>query len=88
MIWPVAGPTPKNGAAALFENCRSTCGAGDGNRNRMTSLEGWGSTIELRPRSRDYLPATPAAYRFLPAVRTGHFRLRPGLLPPSPLVTC
>ena len=26
-------------------------GAGDGNRNRMTSLEGWGSTIELRPRS-------------------------------------
>ena len=28
--------------------------AGDGNRNRMTSLEGWGSTIELRPRG-DYL---------------------------------
>ena len=25
-------------------------GAGDGNRTRMTSLEGWGSTIELRPR--------------------------------------
>jgi hypothetical protein len=25
--------------------------AGDGNRNRMTSLEGWGSTIELRPRA-------------------------------------
>jgi hypothetical protein len=27
-----------------------TLRAGDGNRNRMTSLEGWGSTIELRPR--------------------------------------
>ncbi len=25
------------------------CGAGDGNRTRMTSLEGWSSTIELRP---------------------------------------
>ena len=24
--------------------------AGDGNRTRMTSLEGWSSTIELRPR--------------------------------------
>ena len=26
-------------------------GAGDGNRTRMTSLEGWGSTIELHPQS-------------------------------------
>jgi hypothetical protein len=25
-------------------------GADDGNRTRMTSLEGWGSTIELHPR--------------------------------------
>ena len=24
--------------------------AGDGDRTRMTSLEGWGSTIELHPR--------------------------------------
>ena len=24
-------------------------GAGDGNRTRMISLEGWSSTIELRP---------------------------------------
>jgi hypothetical protein len=28
-----------------------SCGAGEGNRTLMTSLEGWGSTIELRPRS-------------------------------------
>jgi hypothetical protein len=27
-------------------------GAGEGNRTLMTSLEGWGSTIELRPRAR------------------------------------
>jgi hypothetical protein len=33
-----------------------TMRAGDGNRNRMTSLEGWGSTIELRPHD---LPAHP-----------------------------
>jgi hypothetical protein len=26
--------------------------AGEGNRTLMTSLEGWGSTIELRPRAR------------------------------------
>jgi hypothetical protein len=25
-------------------------GAGDGNRTRMASLEGWSSTIELHPR--------------------------------------
>jgi Phage integrase family len=39
-----------------FSNRRHACylgrnsGAGDGNRTRMTSLEGWGSAIELRPR--------------------------------------
>ena len=27
-------------------------GAGEGNRTLMTSLEGWGSAIELRPRVR------------------------------------
>ena len=29
-------------------------GAGDGNRTRTASLEGWNSTIELRPRSFPY----------------------------------
>jgi hypothetical protein len=34
-------------------------GAGEGNRTLMTSLEGWGSAIELRPRDRrgDQIPA-------------------------------
>ncbi len=55
-----------------------TMGAGDGNRTRMTSLEGWGSAIELRPRD---LPgavgagrSSPVAYRFLPPARTGRSR--------------
>ncbi len=42
---PASIRTPKN-AGDQQEGNR----AGDGNRNRMTSLEGWGSTIELRPR--------------------------------------
>ena len=31
-------------------------GAGEGNRTLMTSLEGWGSTIELRPRAASAWP--------------------------------
>src|SRR5215212_9623470 len=31
------------------------CRAGDENRTRMTSLEGWGSAIELHPRFHDDL---------------------------------
>ena len=38
---------------------RFLVGAGEGNRTLMTSLEGWGSAIELRPhvRREDELPA-------------------------------
>jgi hypothetical protein len=32
------------------ENRNKMNGAGDGDRTRTTSLEGWGSTIELHPR--------------------------------------
>jgi hypothetical protein len=45
-------------------------GAGDGNRTRMTSLEGWGSTIELRPHN---LPASVARPR-APAHQAGRHR--------------
>ena len=31
------------------EPLKLSYGAGDGNRTRVISLEGWGSTIELRP---------------------------------------
>ena len=46
--------------------------AGDGNRTRTTSLEGWSSTIELRPqRPPERLNArpTPVAYRLPPRRR-------------------
>jgi hypothetical protein len=33
-------------------------GAGEGNRTLMTSLEGWGSAIELRPRARRPVPSS------------------------------
>jgi hypothetical protein len=49
-----------------------TARAGEGNRTLMTSLEGWGSAIELRPRwSRRLAPgetATRVAYRLRAAV--------------------
>jgi hypothetical protein len=39
-------------SAPRFESDQGKCcGAGDENRTRMTSLEGWGSAIELHPRS-------------------------------------
>lgn len=34
----------------LADGVESVGGAGDGSRTRVTSLEGWGSTIELHPR--------------------------------------
>src|ERR1022692_4290881 len=41
-----------------------TVGAGEGNRTLMTSLEGWGSAIELRPRARrDLLGQPPGWHR-------------------------
>jgi hypothetical protein len=48
--------------------------ADDGNRTRMTSLEGWGSTIELHPRGLLRTRAgTHVAYRLAPVSRTpGH----------------
>jgi hypothetical protein len=54
MIWPVTGPHlalvagsgPKQ-RVYLRERAKR---AGEGNRTLMTSLEGWGSAIELRPR--------------------------------------
>ena len=45
---------------------RVGCRAGDGNRTRMASLEGWGSAIELRPHAprRRSGPSVPAADLF------------------------
>ena len=60
MIWPVDGPPAGPCHPAAFETLRLPARAGDGNRTRMTSLEGWGSTIELRPHN---LPASVARLR-------------------------
>jgi hypothetical protein len=55
---------------------RFRVGAGEGNRTLMTSLEGWGSTIELRPRAAPAQPvrapvstSSRVAYRACPAGR-------------------
>ncbi len=58
-------------------------GAGDGNRTRMASLEGWGSTIELRPRggggsSRIRLGRHRVAYRVGGGVTAQRSRRRYG----------
>ncbi|MDX6389880.1 MAG: hypothetical protein QOJ73_943 [Streptosporangiaceae bacterium] len=51
-----------------------TVGAGEGNRTLMTSLEGWRSAIELRPRARrEPLDGPPGRHR----QRTGCGTLAP-----------
>ena len=56
---------------------RELNGAGDGNRTRVISLEGWGSTIELRPQdmvgTTGFEPATSRP----PAVRATKLRHTP-----------
>jgi hypothetical protein len=76
-MWHVCGTTTlcEPIRLSLLSGCqgcdqRIYVGAGEGNRTLMTSLEGWGSAIELRPQwSRRLTPgeaATRVAYR-LPA---------------------
>ena len=55
---PVRGPNqptvPRRGSDSDLVrpvDLRFLVGAGEGNRTLMTSLEGWGSAIELRPRA-------------------------------------
>ena len=40
MIWPVYGPSAMILHSTVFERALLPAGAGDGNRTRMTSLEG------------------------------------------------
>ncbi len=44
-------------------------GAGDGNRTHVTSLEGWSSTIELRPPRRELPPNYKRLWNPFPARR-------------------
>ena len=52
-----------SGGAGRRLTCEGSKRAGDGNRTRMTSLEGWSSTIELRPQQPPNHRLTPVAYR-------------------------
>jgi hypothetical protein len=49
--WPRPSPAPPVASRVRLGCARASGGAGDGNRTRVTSLEGWGSTVELRPRA-------------------------------------
>ena len=53
-MWPACGPRQGSGSSGRLGHVLLTwyfmTGAGDRDRTGMTSLEGWGSTIELRPR--------------------------------------
>ena len=49
VMGPVEGPPMSCGVPAASEMWLSPARADDGNRTRMTSLEGWGSAIELHP---------------------------------------
>jgi Insertion element 4 transposase N-terminal len=66
-------------------------GAGEGNRTLMTSLEGWGSAIELRPRARhgmNQAGCAQTAYRHRPCRwcdGVGQWRLPGGLRHPGGL---
>jgi hypothetical protein len=57
-LWPVCGPNQAPERRSGRHAGRLTpvdlgfwVGAGEGNRTLMTSLEGWSSAIELRPRA-------------------------------------
>lgn len=47
---PARAPVVRTQGAPRASACHVTYGAGDGNRTHVISLEGWSSTIELRPR--------------------------------------
>jgi hypothetical protein len=48
-LGPEMGHAPSLTAALQHRDQGKRARAGDGDRTRTTSLEGWGSTIELRP---------------------------------------
>ncbi len=58
-LWPMCGPNRapmlrriRHAGRLMPVDLGFLVGAGEGNRTLMTSLEGWGSAIELRPRAR------------------------------------
>ena len=83
-LWPMRGPNRPTAPGDGFDSdlVRSVdlgflVGAGEGNRTLMTSLEGWGSAIELRPRARRETSFAAGEYR----QRTGNRAGRPNCGP-------
>ena len=84
-VWHVCGTNPAEGASSDDGRVWRTCpdlgwssGAGDRDRTGMTSLEGWGSTIELRPRG-----TCTVAYRLSHGAAAGPGRRDPSRLQPA-----
>ena len=82
--WPVCGTRMVRELIrpALYSGCQCcdlglSVGAGEGNRTLMTSLEGWGSAIELRPRTRRETNFAAGEHR----QRTGNRAVRPNCGP-------
>jgi hypothetical protein len=86
--WHAAGTQRARGRRQLVGSCyltsprlmptsRNLVGAGEGNRTLMTSLEGWGSAIELRPRARRETNFAAGEHR----QRTGNGTIRPNCGP-------
>jgi hypothetical protein len=48
--WPLRENVGQTKVLVTIALSKKFCGAGDGDRTRMASLEGWSSTIELHPR--------------------------------------
>jgi hypothetical protein len=48
--WSLRDNVGQTKVLATIALSKKICGAGDGDRTRMASLEGWSSTIELHPR--------------------------------------
>src|SRR5215217_9607142 len=81
---------PTQGAPNRAEKLKCWARAGEGNRTPITSLEGWGSTVELHPRgsrrgpvsfavgARGFEPPTPCSQSRC-ATRLRHAPRRPGM---------
>ena len=76
--------TIANGALIMPLTWAGITRAGDGNRTRMASLEGWSSTIELRPQQPPNHRLTSVAYRLLRCPRPTMIGIAPPRGPERP----
>jgi hypothetical protein len=78
---------------SIWPRALGRSGAGDGNRTHVTSLEGWGSTIELHPHVQNHqaIPPNLSTHFHPPPGGGGWIRTNVGVrqrvYSPSPLAT-